>query len=181
MTLTLASSAGGSFTLVATNSSASSTSIPSANNTLTILPSDPNADSDGDGLTNIYESAIGSNPSNSSTPGDGIPDGWAVFYGLNPLSAAAASQVAPDGLTYLQAFQRGVNPLIPNLVPPAVANVFPVNGATNYPTNGVVVVRFTESLLAGVDLPTAQTAINAALPAQGNFSAASAHSFWRHS
>jgi Bacterial Ig-like domain/Bacterial TSP3 repeat len=174
MTLTLGANAVGSFTLVATNSSGSSTSTPSVNNTLTIVSSDPNADSDGDGLTNLYESAIGSNPTNPSTTNDGIPDGWAVFYGLSPLNAAAASQSAPDGLSYLQAFQRGLNPLVPNLVPPSVANVFPPNGATNYPTNGVIVVRFTEPLLAGVDLPTAQKAINAALPSQSNFSSANA-------
>jgi len=174
MTLTLASNALGSFTLVATNSFGSSTSISSASNALTIVSSDPNADFDGDGLTNIYEAAIATNYANPSTAGDGLPDGWAVFYGLNPLNPSAAGQTAPNGLTYLQSFQSGLNPLIPNLVPPAVSNVFPANGATNYPTNGVIVVRFTEPLLAGVDLTTAQRAINAALPAQANFSATNA-------
>jgi YD repeat-containing protein len=174
MTLTLASNAAGSFTLVATNATGSSPAIPSASNTLTILSSDPNVDFDGDGLTNIYEVAIGSNYANSSTTGDGIPDGWAVFYGLNPLNAAAASQTAANGLTYLQSFQRSLNPLIPNLVPPAVSNIFPANGTTSYPTNGVVVVRFNEALLGGIDLLTAQKAINAGLPAQSNFSSTNA-------
>jgi YD repeat-containing protein len=174
MTLTLASSATGSFALVATIATGSSPAIPSPSNTLTIISSDPNADFDGDGLTNIYEAAIGTNYANASTTGDGLPDGWAVFYGLNPLNAAAAGQTAPNSLTYLQSFQRGLNPLIPNLVPPSVSSVFPVNLTTNYPTNAVVVVRFTEPLLAGVSLPAAQTAINAALPAQSNFSAANA-------
>src|SRR6266478_3193636 len=174
LTLTLASNAIGSFTLVATNGTGSSPATPSAGNTLTVVSSNPNADFDGDGLTNIYEAATNSNYVNSSTTGDGIPDGWAVFYGLSPLNAAAAGQTAPNGLTYLQSFQRGLNPLIPNLVPPAVSNVFPANLATNYPTNGVIVVRFTEALLAGVDLPTAQNAINAGLPAQSNFSATNA-------
>ena len=174
MSLTLASNAAGSFALVATSGTVSTSATLSASNTLTILSSDPNADSDGDGLTNIYEAAIGTNYANFSTTGDGLPDGWAVFYGLNPLNAGAAGQTAPNGLTYLQSFQRGLNPLINNLVPPAVSNVFPANGTTNYPTNGVIVVRFTEPLLAGVDLPTAQAAINAALPAQSNFSAANA-------
>src|SRR5882762_8160053 len=171
MTLTLASNAAGSFALVATNGTGSSPATPSASNTLTVISSDPNADADGDGLTNIYEAAIGTNYANFSTTGDGLPDGWAVFYGLNPLNAAAAGQTAPNTLTYLQSFQRGLNPLIPNLVAPSVANVFPANGTTNYPTNGVIVVRFTEPLLAGVDLPAAQKAINAGLPAQSSFSA----------
>lgn len=174
MTLTLASNAVGSFTVVATNGTGSSPANPSAGNTLTILSSDPNADSDGDGLTNIYETAIGSNPANSSTTGDGLPDGWALYFGLSPLSAAAAGQTSANGLTYLQSFQRALNPLIPNLVPPSVANVFPANGATNYPTNGVIVVRFTEPLLAGVSLTAAQNAINTGLPAQSTFTAANA-------
>jgi len=177
MSLTLASNAAGSFALVATSGTVSTSATLSASNTLTILSSDPNADSDGDGLTNIYEAAIGTNYANFSTTGDGLPDGWALFFSspaTPPLSAALAGQTASNGLTYLQSFQRGLNPLINNLVPPAVSNVFPANGTTNYPTNGVIVVRFTEPLLAGVDLPTAQAAINAALPAQSNFSAANA-------
>lgn len=175
MTLTLATNAAGTFALVATDGTGSTPATPSTNNTLTILSSDPNADSDGDGLTNIYEAAIGTNYANSSTTGDGLPDGWALFYtSTPPLSAALAGQTAPNTLTYLRSFQQGLNPLIPNLVPPAVAGVFPATGTTNYPTNGVVVVRFTEPLLAGVSLPAAQTAINTALPAQSNFSAANA-------
>jgi YD repeat-containing protein len=59
MTLSLTSSATGSFALVATSGTVSTSATPSANNTLTILSSDPNADSDGDGLTNIYEATIG--------------------------------------------------------------------------------------------------------------------------
>jgi hypothetical protein len=155
MTLTLAANAAGSFALVATSGTASTSATLSASNTLTILSSDPNADSDGDGL----------------------PDGWALFFSspaTPPLSAALAGQTASNGLTYLQSFQRGLNPLIPNLVPPTVSSVFPAAGATNYPINGAIVVRFSEALLAGVDLPTAQKAINTALPAQSNFSAANA-------
>jgi hypothetical protein len=79
MTLTLASNAIGSFTVIGTNAGGSSSAVPSTGDTLTILPTDPNADFDGDGLTNIYEAAIGSNFANSSTTGDGLPDGWALF------------------------------------------------------------------------------------------------------
>ncbi|HYL83138.1 MAG TPA: hypothetical protein VE263_02805, partial [Candidatus Angelobacter sp.] len=89
MTLTLASNAAGTFTAVATNGTGSSSTIPSASNTLTLLSADPFADFDGDGLTNIYEAAIGTNFAASSTTGDGLPDGWALFYtGAPPLGAA---------------------------------------------------------------------------------------------
>jgi YD repeat-containing protein len=65
MTLTLASTAAGSFTAVATNTSGSSSPAPLPTNTLTIVSSDPFADFDGDGLTNIYEAAIGTGDATS--------------------------------------------------------------------------------------------------------------------
>jgi len=174
MMLTLASNASGSFTVVGTSGSGSSSQTSTAGNTLTVLSADPNADSDGDGLTNIYEAAIGTNYGNSSTTSDGLSDGWALFYtSTPPLNAALASHVGANGLTYLQSFQRGLNPLL-NTVAPSVSSVFPANTATNYPTNGVVVVRFTEPLLAGVSLSAAQNAINAALPVGSGFSSANA-------
>jgi hypothetical protein len=37
--------------------------------------SDPNADPDGDGLTNAQEAAAGTDPNNPDSDGDGIPDG----------------------------------------------------------------------------------------------------------
>jgi hypothetical protein len=150
MTLTFASNAAGSFTVVATNGNGSTSSVPSVSNTLTIVGTDPFADSDGDGLTNIYESAITTNYAAVSTTGDGLPDGWALFYAsAPPLNAGLAGQTAPNGLTYLQSFQQGLNPLL-STVAPSVSVVYPANNTTNYPTNGVIVVRFTELLQAGV-------------------------------
>ncbi len=174
MTLNLASTAYGSFTVAATTAAGSSSQISGPNNTLTVLSTSPTADADGDGLTNIYETAITSNPLKASTTGDGLPDGWALFFGLSPLNAGGAGQTAPDGLTYLQAYQQGLNPLIPTLVPPTVSNVFPANGTTKYPTNGVIVVRFSEPLQSPVALPAVQTAINTMLPAGSSFSPANA-------
>lgn len=173
-TMALAPTAAGSFTLVATNSFGSSDLLPGPNNTLTVASSSPSIDTDGDGLTDIYEEAIGSDPFKASTTGDGIPDGWALFFGLSPLDPTVASRTAPDGLTYLQAFQRGLNPSIPTLVPPAVSSVFPADGTTNYATNGVVVVRFNEALQAPVALTDVQNAINAGLPVGSTFSPANA-------
>ncbi|HKV91756.1 MAG TPA: Ig-like domain-containing protein [Candidatus Angelobacter sp.] len=174
MSLTLSASAIGSFTLVATNTAGSSSPIPTPSNTLTVLSTNPSADADGDGLTNIYEGAIVSDPLNPSSANDGIPDGWALFFGLNPSNPNGAGQTAPDGLTYLQAFQQGLNPSIPTLAPPDVARVFPADGTTNYPTNGVVVVRFNEPLQAPVTLAAAQAAINAGLPSGSSFSSTNA-------
>jgi hypothetical protein len=174
MTLTLASTAAGSFALLATNGTGSSSLIPGPNNTLSVLSTNPSVDTDGDGLADIYEEAIGSNPLQPSTTNDGLPDGWALFYGSSPLNAGGGGQTAPDGLTYLQAYQRGLNPLVPVQVAPTVASVFPANGATGYATNGVIVVRFGEPLQTAVTLTAAQTAINAGLPSGSTFSTANA-------
>jgi large repetitive protein len=168
--ITIASNAvPGTYTIVATANGASSSQIAAGGNTLTVLSTNPSADADGDGLTNIYEEAIGTNPLNPSTSGDGIPDGWAVFFGLNPLNPGGGAQIAPDGLTYLQAYQQGLNPLS-SVVPPAVSSVSPTNGSTLFSTNTVIVVRFDEPLQAPVTLPAVQNAIQAGLPLNSTFS-----------
>lgn len=163
LSVVVAPGVSGQFTLVATNSSGSSSQIPSSANTLHVL--DGNADDDGDGLTNAVEIAIGTDPLNPSTAGDGITDGWKVFYGLNPLDPSIATQDSDgDGLTNLQEFLAGTNPRIADRVPPAVSRIFPADQSSNYPLNGRVIVRFNEPLLAGVPLASAQAAINRAAP-----------------
>ncbi|WP_235978868.1 RHS repeat protein [Zestomonas carbonaria] len=59
-------------------------------------PADGAADSDGDGLSNAREYALGTNLRNKDSDGDGMPDGWEVTHGLNPLSSADAG-LDPDG------------------------------------------------------------------------------------
>jgi YD repeat-containing protein len=172
LSISIGANISGAFTLLATSNGGSSSQGSTAANTLHIL--DANRDDDNDGLTNAVEIALGTDPLNPSTANDGIPDGYALFFGLNPSNPSGASQTAPDGLTYLQAFQQGLNPLVPSLAPPAVAKVFPADGTTNYPTNSVVVVRFNEPLQSPVTLAAAQSAINASLPAGSNFSSANA-------
>jgi len=102
MTLTLASNAAGSFTVVATNGTGSTSSVPSISNTLTVVSTDPFADSDGDGLSNIYEAAIGTNYAAASHTGDGLPDGWALFYtSAPPLNAGMVLKINKERLKLL--------------------------------------------------------------------------------
>jgi hypothetical protein len=68
-------------------------------------------DTDGDGLLNVQETRIGTNPGNPDTDSDGMPDGWEVRYGLNPASSSDASQDSDgDGFTNLQEYQQGTDP-----------------------------------------------------------------------
>jgi YD repeat-containing protein len=162
LSLSIAANAAGSFTLVATNGSGSSSQVPSAANTLRIIS--PDGDDDNDGLTNAVEIALGTDPFNASTAGDGISDGWKVFYGLDPINPIASQDPDGDGLTNLQEFQAGTDPRNPDVTPPAVAQVFPSDQSTGFPTNGRIVVRFTEPLLNGVNLTATQTAIQRVAP-----------------
>ncbi len=100
--------------------------------------SEPYADPDGDGLSNVEESqyatnphsvdgdgdglsdyneinTYGTDPMDSDTDNDGMPDGWEVANGLDPLSAVDASQDPDgDGRTNLQEYQLGTDPNNPD-------------------------------------------------------------------
>ena len=83
---------------------------------------DPNADADGDGLTNAAEAALNSDPNNNDTDGDGTTDNldanplapevystWALSYA--PLSSDLRSaDVDGDGRTNVHEFLFGGNP-----------------------------------------------------------------------
>lgn len=55
------------------------------NNLDPLDPSDASLDLDADGLTNLQEFQLGTNPSNADTDNDGLDDGTEIAEGLNPL------------------------------------------------------------------------------------------------
>ncbi len=76
-----------------------------ANITETRLGTDPNAaDTDGDGLGDGREITVGTDYKNPDTDGDGMSDGWEYYEGLNPLDAGTPTTEDPDndGYTNLQ-------------------------------------------------------------------------------
>ena len=73
-------------------------------------PSDAGQDADHDGLTNLQEYQLGTNPHNPDTDGDGVPDGQEVKMGTNPLDP----DTDHDGLTDGQELALGTNPLNPD-------------------------------------------------------------------
>jgi chitodextrinase len=68
----------------------------------------PDADSDGDGLTNTEELALGTSRTNPDTDGDGINDGMEVALGTNPLVANAAPSLPLSGLSLFLRADLGV-------------------------------------------------------------------------
>ena len=69
-------------------------------------PNDPSVagqDPDGDGLTNLQEFQLGTDPRNPDTDGDGVSDGEEVKRGIDPLNPDSDG----DGLTDAEEIRLG--------------------------------------------------------------------------
>lgn len=73
----------------------------------------PAMDSDGDGLTDVQERALGTDPFNPDTDGDGIPDGVEVNSGYSPTNAA--DRPRPDPVSVAPQPKPGETTLLFNL------------------------------------------------------------------
>jgi hypothetical protein len=98
---------------------------------------DPNADPDGDGLSNLEEFSEITDPQVADTDGDSLPDGWEVTYGLNPLDSTGANGAEGDpdndGLSNYQESLSNTNPLdaasTVTLSEPVIVETIPHDGA----------------------------------------------------
>ena len=83
--MTLSGTSPGRFVLLATTSAGFSSTDPSSSNTFCIAVNSDAADTDGDGLSDAYEVALGTDPCNKDTDGDGFSDSVEVASGSDPL------------------------------------------------------------------------------------------------
>jgi hypothetical protein len=82
--------------------------------------SDASKDFDGDGLTNLQEYNLSTNPLSSDTDKDGILDGWEVNHKLNPLMNDSQEDRDHDGWSNLEEFLRMTDPNDPKSFPSAM-------------------------------------------------------------
>ena len=110
-----------------------------------------NPDTDGDGIPDGQEVKLGTNPLNPDTDGDGLPDGQEILLGTNPLNPDSDGDGIPDGIEV----KLGLNPLVPDPTTTVQGRV--LNGS-NTPVAGASVVLF--GLITGVTDPTGFFSIN---------------------
>ncbi|MEA3414967.1 MAG: CFI-box-CTERM domain-containing protein, partial [Thermodesulfobacteriota bacterium] len=90
------------------------------------LVDDSGLDPDEDGLTNLQEYQNKTNPNSSDTDLDGMDDKWEVEYGLDPLVDEAEADLDGDGYTNLREYLCGTDPNDPDSKPqPPIADAGP--------------------------------------------------------
>lgn len=93
--------------------------------------SDASLDSDGDGLSNLEESLIGSNINNADSDNDGLPDAFEIANYLDPIDASDADADADgDGVSNLVEYQQGSDPNDPLSNPFVSEQVYSFESAT---------------------------------------------------
>src|SRR5690606_13336778 len=85
-------------------------SVPDTVAIVAIAPPDPNADTDGDGLTDAQEAELGTDPHKPDTDGDGYDDGDEGAAGSDPLDASSipGSAPPPDPATLAPPLDRSI-------------------------------------------------------------------------
>jgi len=73
-------------------------------------PQDASLDLDGDGLTNLEEFVLLTNPGSKDSDGDGMDDAYEVGYGLDPLKEDQLADSDGDGFSNQEEYLAGTDP-----------------------------------------------------------------------
>jgi hypothetical protein len=98
--------------LSADYSSSNTTLLVSSSRSITALFSE---DADDDGLLNLNETALGTDPRNADSDDDGISDGDEVDNGLDPLVSNIGLDSDEDGISDGDEVENGLDPLASNV------------------------------------------------------------------
>ena len=85
-------------------------------------------DSDSDGLNDFDEEQVNTNPNQSDTDDDGMPDGWEVNNNLNPLVDDSNLDPDNDGISNLSEYLAGSDPNLDDSSPPPVEFDLSISG-----------------------------------------------------
>ncbi|MGA1869869.1 MAG: putative Ig domain-containing protein [bacterium] len=102
-------------------------------------PNDSDTDGDGipDGVENVNNNGIvdagETSPCNSDTDSDGMPDGWEVQYGLEPLINDANDDLDKDFVSNLKEYLSGTEPNNPDSIPNRAPTVPMINDPPSIP------------------------------------------------
>lgn len=67
-------------------------------------------DFDGDGIYNLKEYELGTDPTSADTDADGLPDSWELEMGFDPTVAGSGIDADGDGFSNLDEFNDGTDP-----------------------------------------------------------------------
>jgi len=73
---------------------------------------DASLDADSDGLENIVEYQVSTNPQRPDTDEDGIPDGWEVENKLDPLREDSLLDPDDDSFSNIEEYELNTNPIV---------------------------------------------------------------------
>ena len=116
-------------------------------------PSDAALDPDSDGLSNLAEFLVGTNPLLADSDGDGMRDGWELANGLDASTDDAALDADGDGVTNLEEYRAGTNPNVRDSDGDGLSDYDELHGLGTDPA----VFDFEADWRAYATLPAAQT------------------------